>query len=398
MALLAVCLCAAGCVGPKAISHTRIRYNEVYRATNDEQLLLNIVRLRYADSPVFMDLPSITSQFEVAGGAGYSGGLDGQGPGRTNLGSGQLGLRDTPTLSYHPREGREMARGLLTPLATELLRLVNAGANTEQLLLMTVNEINDVSNAARAMAITPKNPDDNLRFREGVDAIVELQRQEAIEMAVGTTEEEDETSDPITAAAVNGRDVLAAAKEGYVYRASGAGRMGLRKREKGLVLRVRPGFVHSPEMMDLARVFGLTPGKDHYRVKSELTDEKSPGPLGNENIYLNMRSILQVGIFLSKGVCVPREHVLSGVAPSTLGPDGLPYDWTHLTEGIFFVHSGTRRPRDAEVAIYYRDHWFWIDGHDVPSRAALAIFELLFALQESDDRSPGPLLTLPVGG
>jgi len=398
MALLALCLCVAGCVGPKAISHTRIRYNEVYRATNDEQLLLNIVRLRYADSPVFMDLPSITSQFEVAGGAGYSGGLDGQGPGRTNLGSGQLGLRDTPTLSYHPREGREMARGLLTPLATELLRMVNAGANTQQLLLMTVNEINDVPNAARAMAITPNSPDDNSRFREGVDAVAELLRQGAIELTVGTTEEEDETSDAIAASGVQGRDVLAAAKDGYVYRASGDGRMALRKREKGLILRVRPGFIHSPEMMELARVFGLTPGRDRYRVKSELTEEKSPSPLGNESIYLDMRSILQVGIFLSKGVCVPQQHVVSGVAPSTPGPDGLPYDWTHLTAGIFFVHSGPRRPRDAEVAIYYRNYWFWIAGNDVPSRAALAIFELLFALQESDDRSPGPLLTLPVGG
>ena len=44
-----------------------LRYNEVIRDTNDEQLLINIVRLRYADSPVFIDLPNITSQFEVAG-------------------------------------------------------------------------------------------------------------------------------------------------------------------------------------------------------------------------------------------------------------------------------------------------------------------------------------------
>ena len=64
----------SGCLGPKAVRHTRLRYNEVVRDTNDQQLLINIVRLRYADSPVFIDLPNITSQFEMAGRGNYLGG------------------------------------------------------------------------------------------------------------------------------------------------------------------------------------------------------------------------------------------------------------------------------------------------------------------------------------
>ena len=118
---------------PQIVRYTRLR-NEVVRDTNDEQLLINIVRLRYADSPVFIDLPNITSQFEVAG--------------RTilrlrqqirpaSLGFGGMSLGDMPTLSYHPREGREIAKPLLTPLAAELFIVVNAGANLEQLLLFS---------------------------------------------------------------------------------------------------------------------------------------------------------------------------------------------------------------------------------------------------------------------
>jgi hypothetical protein len=34
----------------------------------------------------------------------------------------------------------------------------------------------------------------------------------------------------------------------------------------------------------------------------------------------------------------------------------------------------------------------------VKSRAALAILEIVFALQESEGKSVGPLLTLPLGG
>ena len=70
LALLAAGLAAAsgGCLGPAAVRSTRLKYNEAVRITNDEQILTNIVRLRYADSPVFIDLPSITSQFELAAG------------------------------------------------------------------------------------------------------------------------------------------------------------------------------------------------------------------------------------------------------------------------------------------------------------------------------------------
>ena len=79
-------------------------------------------------------------------------------------------------------------------------------------------------------------------------------------------------------------------------------------------------------------------------------------------------------------------------------PDGQPFDWTNVTAGHFTVHAQKHRPRGAEVAVPYRGYWFYIAGDDVKSRAALAILEIFFALQESDGKNAGPLLTLPVGG
>ena len=85
--------------------------------------------------------------------------------------------------------------------------------------------------------------------------------------------------------------------------------------------------------------------------------------------------------------------------PNTLpGPDGRPYDWTRVTAGNFFVAAQKQRPRDAEVAVPYRGYWFFIPRTDVNSRAVLAVIETLFSLQESGEKSAGPLLTLPVGG
>src|SRR5262249_37188443 len=167
------------------------------------------------------------------------------------------------------------------------------------------------------------------------------------------------------------------------------------KREKLLFLRIRPRYVHSPEMEEVARIFNLTPGLGRYWLRSELTeeaDQKPPSPLGNDTIYMNLRSVLQIMTFLSKGVCVPEEHVRLAVAPVTPGPDGQPFDWTQVTAGNFLVHAQKHRPRAAEVAVHYRGYWFYLAPNDVKSRAILAILEILFALQESDGKSIGPLL------
>ncbi len=399
--VLAVWAGTSGCLGPNAVRYTRMRYNDVVRDTNDQQLLLNIVRLRYADSPIFIDLPNITSQFEVQGRGSFLGGYGNQTPGRASLGYGELELRDTPTLSYHPREGREIAKSLLNPLTPDLFSVVNAGANLEQLLLMTINDMNDVPNASRATVLIPRVPDDNAEFLRGIRILASLRDRDATELAFGTTEEREAASEPISRESVGGRDLINAAHDGYVFRPQGDNRVTLYKREKDLYLRIRPAFVNSPEMAEVARIFRLIPGRDRYRIKPELSEEAiqdMPSPLGSDTVYMNMRSVLQIMTFLSKGVCVPEEHVRTGIAPLTPGPDRRPFDWTRVTAGTFFVNSQKHRPHDAEVAVQYRGYWFYIASNDVNSRAALSILEMLFALQESDGKNVGPLLTLPLGG
>ena len=400
---LAAAMAASGCLGPSALRSTRMKYNEAIRSTNHEQMLTNIVRLRYADSPVFVDLPSITSQFEMAGTAGFLGGRGNQFPGFANLGNGELVARDSPTLSFRPREGKDVSRILLTPLSAELFSVVNAGANLEQLLLTTIDDINDVPNAPQAAIMVPRGPDFNEEYVRGIRLLADLYQRGAVELRIGGQEEEAGGSDPITAATLGGDDLLKAAKEGYVYRQRGDGQFALLKRDKGLVLKVRPAFVDAPEVLEVERIFRLRPGLPGYRVKSDLMENalQAPRPLddGGETLYLHMRSMLQVLLFLSKGVCVPAEHIESRIAPSTPGPDGRPYDWTRVTAGNFFVRSSRHRPKDAEVAIRYRGHWFSIPANDVNSRSILAIVEILVSLEDSDSRvAGGPLLTIPVGG
>jgi hypothetical protein len=402
LVILAACLAASGCVGPAAVRSTRSRYNEVVRLTNDEQLLLNIVRLRYADSPVFIDLPNITSQFEVTGQGGYAGGPNATGAGQgAGPGVGLFAYRDSPTLSYHPRQGREIAKALLDPLSADLFSVVNAGARLEQLLWLTLNDINDVQNAARATTLVPRTPDDNTLFLRGIQLLADIDDRGGAEIGFTTNEDAVSGSDPIPADKVQGSDLLNAAKDGYVFRSKLGDKMAVYKREKELTLKIRSPFTQSPEMAELASIFHLTPGLGRFKIDSELRPDAESSPLGmpgaGDTIYLNLRSILQIMTFLSKGVCVPADHVTSGIAPMTPGSDGRPFDWTRVTAGHFFVASQKHRPRDAEVAVPYRGYWFYIPRNDVNSRSVLAVLEILFSLQESDDKTAGPVLTLPAG-
>ncbi len=388
-----------GCLGPYAVQKTRMRYNEAYRQTNDEQFLTNIVRLRYADSPVFVDLPNITAQFEVAGTSNLTGGRGGSIPGETLLGMGELLGRDSPTLSYSPREGQQVARALLTPLTVDALSTATAGASPEQFLLMAVQEGNDVLNAPRATVMVPTAPDDNGEFRYGIHLVGSLLSSGAAEISL--TEIEKAESDPIDARQVRGRDLVEAAKSNLVFRHREDGKMAVLTKERVLTLKIQPAARDSFEAQELARVFRLAPGLTTYKVRSELAREfeTDSGPLGSDTLLLNMRSVMQMMVFLSKGVCVPPDHVAKGIAPTVRGPDGQPFNWSGVTAGLFQVRSGDRRPpaEEAEVSIFYKGHWFWIAADDANSRAVLTILDLIFSVESADPERQGPVLTLPVG-
>ena len=161
---------------------------------------------------------------------------------------------------------------MLTPISSDLFSVVNAGADLEQMLLLTINDINDVANAPRSTTLTPKVPDDNTLFlrrnqvargiREGMEpswGLGPMKRQTALR------------TDPESA--IGGRDSWNAARDGYVFRNKGQGRMTLLKREKDLVLNLRPAFINSPEMQEAERIFRLIPGQSMYKIKSELTEE-----------------------------------------------------------------------------------------------------------------------------
>ena len=67
---LALLTGGGGCsFGPKVLEQTHGRYNESVRRVYEEQLLDNIIRCRYNESPFKLTVSSIAAQYELSGGA-----------------------------------------------------------------------------------------------------------------------------------------------------------------------------------------------------------------------------------------------------------------------------------------------------------------------------------------
>lgn len=69
LALVLVMALAAGCasVGPATIARDRVDYDQAITASWKRSMLLNMVKLRYADTPMFLDVASIINSYTLEG-------------------------------------------------------------------------------------------------------------------------------------------------------------------------------------------------------------------------------------------------------------------------------------------------------------------------------------------
>ena len=117
-------------IGPKTIPRDRFDYNAAISDSWKEQTLLNIVKLRYADMPLFVDISSVVSGYtlqsevNILGSRSSSNSIQGN---STTLG-GSATFTDRPTITYAPITGSQFNKSFMTPIAPRsVLFLLPAG-------------------------------------------------------------------------------------------------------------------------------------------------------------------------------------------------------------------------------------------------------------------------------
>jgi hypothetical protein len=236
LTVAAVCMAAAGCMGSWAMRGTRLGYNKSVSYTASQEILLNIVRMRYGETPTFLDMPSVVSQTEASMvGAGaqksaFQGALDGA-----------FNLRDRPTITYAPRTGEDMGASMIKPLKAEAILDVSPGDDTRIFLLAFVDSINGVRNSPQATSPASRTLEDNEEYRDGVDLFIGLQNRGAVRMRVAELDEKPQGS-PLSAKHLIATDMLAAAENDFVFQMTGDQAV-LLKRSRFLAMTVVPDAV-----------------------------------------------------------------------------------------------------------------------------------------------------------
>jgi hypothetical protein len=347
LTVLITCALLTGCitVGPKLVSGSRTDYNVVLRQADDEQMLLNLVRLRYRDRSMFLELSALNTQFsvtsEVEAGSEFGRINDFYGLGGT------VTLEEAPTVSYTPLRGADFVQRVLTPISLETLILLDtSGWNTERVVRLLVDRMNQLENAKGANGPTPMQTPDYKEFKRMAFLLRQLEWDGLV--------------------------------IGAVY-------------ENQIVLNFEPEALQRTEYMELVDMLDLNPDQLIFPLTVGVG-------LGNgTDINLRFRSFSGVMYFLSQSVQVPEADTAAGRVTITKNAEGDIFDWQQVTNGLMTIKSSPKQPKNAAVAVFYRNSWFYIDDSDLDSKSTFSLLGQVYQLQAGNTKSIAPTLTLPVG-
>jgi len=337
----------SGCtgIGPTTVSRDRFDYTAAISDSWKHQMLFNIVKIRYGDAPVFLDVSSVISQYQI-GGAVNLGATINYPPSST---SGTLGGAGTyverPTITYSPIMGDKFARSLMSPIPPPaILSLMQAGYPVDLVFRLLVQEINGVRNRfggeARARSADPE-------FYSLIEKMRQIQSSGAIGMRFKRTGKEESASMVIRGERDPAIEALSA--------------------EVRKLLRL------DPQAKEFNVLYGSIPKDD-------------------KEIAILTRSLLQVIVDISAGIEVPAAHV----EEKRVGP-------TYVEEAVkdgrilplVRIHSSSKKPDDAFVSVPYRDSHFWIDDRDLMSKKIFSFLMFVFTLVETGEKGTAPIVTVP---
>ena len=350
MAVIAMAGCAS--IGPSHMSRDRFDYMGVVAESWKNQMLQNLVKLRYGDTPVFLDVGQIVANYSfqrtITAGALANFFNSGVHPGTPtgNLSLSAQGVyTDTPTITYAPLAGERFARSLMMPMpVSAVLNVLQAGYPVDFVFRLTVQSVNGVDNRrVQLRHVRPANPEFYLLIRE----LNRVQDSGEVGVRVEKIDHEDRLE---------------------------------------LIFRPRMDAAVAESVRHVKSILGLDPDSQEFQVTYGVV------PRSDKEITFLTRSILEVLTDLSSGIGVPevhvREHQTGPTPEADLGPEGRIRELIRIT-------SSLDHPDHAFVATPYRGYWFFIDDQDINSKRLFTFLMFLFTFVETPGGGASPILTIP---
>jgi len=341
-------LALTGCthLGSRTMATDRFDYSTAIADSWKQQTLLNIVKIRYADLPVFVDVASIVAGYSLETGVSAGASL----PETATLGGdtasfgGSVRFTERPTITYVPMTGEKFLRGLITPIDPKhIFFMLQAGYPADFILGLAVESLNGVRNrSAVAASLREADPE--------FGRVLELMREVQIAGAVGMRVEVNQAKDQTAVMFFRGEDL-------------------------------------PPEILEKAteirRLLKLPADLSRF----ELTYSPLRGAEGE--LAVNSRSMLQILNAFASYIDVPEEHLkehsllpaMDRTAPGS--------------RADVRILSGKDKPADTFAAVHYRGYWFWIDNADWKTKRAMTSIIFFFTLAETGDAGKLPLITIP---
>lgn len=344
------------------MQHDQLAYSRALGETQKSEMLLNIVRLRYADPPTFLDTTQVIAGYSYA--RSMSGGYYGYPASAVSnyfFGQGSMSMAENPTVTYQPLTGQQYAENIVRPISpTSIMPLSLGGMPIDTLLRLTAQSIDGLSNV-RGLGVGPFGGG-SVRFYLLLHDLRQLQAAGAMTIRITT----DEPVDTVSSSHKKKSPPINKVEHAY------------------LVLTTTSDSKLQAIQAEVRRLLHLDPNAQEAEIIY------GPYPKRSGQIAILTRSMLAMLTQLSYEMQVPEEDVKLGRTPPTIGQIGI----ENRPEVI--IRSGPDEPSHSYAKVLYKERWYWIDDEDFQSKEAFTMVQVLSALAATS-HATGAVVTIPAG-
>lgn len=339
----------SGCasMGPGTLRHDRFDYNDALSDSWKEQILLNIVKLRYGDTPMFVDVAQIISGYSITGSlsANYTTPFARLPVSNFILGANTT-YSDKPTIIYKPQTSAPFIKNLMTPITpASLLALIQSGYSAEFIFQFAIDGINGLENLRGLGAERHSAKPD---FLQALTSLQNVLSAHAAEISIKKKPGDDEAK---------------------IIFAKGPLSSEIQN-----------------DVTTLRHLLKLDPSAYEFSVSSGISQDNP------RDIAIIPRSVFHILQYFATFIDVPKVDLdEKRASPAVFNADFANSQRLH-------IRSSASEPTDAFIKVNYNDHWFYVENKSLASKRTFTLMMLFFTLANQSSKDTDAVVTVPSGG